>query len=225
MTRSIRVIFSVAALFLVACSDLAAPTRSNAYDWRLIVTFDSLGPQLDTLSFHWPRSRLPVRIYVEDAGGLPDDVRQGIDQWKAAFLYGEWDAKITSDSNNADVIVRLAPPPPVGPKPSAGRLGSMLLPQCDGATDLDTVATRFELRIPLRVYVNPLVPSTDPDLARCLRVTTAHELGHSLGIFQHSSDANDLMFTQPAVDPLSRRDINTVQTLYHFPPDMVPVGP
>ena len=80
----------------------------------------------------------------------------------------------------------------------------MLLPQCDGATDLDTVATRFELRIPLHVYVNPLVATNDPDLARCLRVTTAHELGHSLGIFQHSPDANDLMFTAPAVDALSK---------------------
>ena len=225
MTRTFRVVSGVMALLVGACSDLASPTRSNAYDWRLIVTFDSLGPQLDTLSFHWPRSRLPVRIWVEDAGGLPDEVGHGIDQWKGALLYGEWDAKITSDSNNADVIVRLAPAPPPGPKPSAGRLGSMLLPQCDGATDLDTVATRFELRIPLHVYVNPLVASNDPDLARCLRVTTAHELGHSLGIFQHSTDANDLMFSAPAVDALSKRDINTVQTLYHFPPDMVPVGP
>jgi hypothetical protein len=101
----------------------------------------------------------------------------------------------------------------------------MLLPQCEGATDFDTVATRFELSVPLHVYVNPLVPSNDPDLARCLRVTTAHELGHSLGIFQHSPDVNDLMFSAPAVDPLSQRDINTVQTLYHFPSDMVPVGP
>jgi hypothetical protein len=33
------------------------------------------------------------------------------------------------------------------------------------------------------------------------------------------------MFSAPAVDALSKRDINTVQTLYHFPPDMVPVGP
>ena len=225
MSRSIRVIFAVTALLIGACSDLASPTRSNAYDWRLIVAFDSLGPQLDTLSFHWPRSRLPVRIWVEDAGGLPDEVAHGIEEWKAGFLYGEWDARVTSDSLNADVIVRLAPPPPPGPKPVAGRIGSMLLPECDGATDLDTVATRFELKIPLRVYVNPLVASNDPNLARCLRVTTAHELGHSLGIFQHSPDANDLMFTAPAVDALSHRDINTAQTLYHFPPDMVPVGP
>ena len=73
--------------------------------------------------------------------------------------------------------------------------------------------------------MNPLVALNDPSLPHCLQVTSAHELGHTLGIFQHSSDPNDLMFSQPAVDPVSPRDVNTVQTLYHSPEDMQPVGP
>jgi hypothetical protein len=47
MTRTLRVICSVTALLVGACSELASPTRGDAYDWRLIVTFDSLGPQFD----------------------------------------------------------------------------------------------------------------------------------------------------------------------------------
>ena len=154
---------------------------------------------------------LPVRIWVENTENLPSYVQRGIDLWRNAFLYGEWDAKVVSDSGSADVIVLLAPAPPPGPKPAPARLNSRFLPECDGATDLDTVATRFQLRIPLRVYVNPLVALNDPR--------------HTLGIFQHSSDPNDLMFSQPAVDPVSPRDVNTVQTLYHSPEDMQPVGP
>ena len=86
MTRTFRVICSVTALLVGACSELASPTRSDAYDWRLIVTFDSLGPQFDTLSFHWPRSRLPVRIWVEDAGGLPDECDTRHRSVEGAFL-------------------------------------------------------------------------------------------------------------------------------------------
>ena len=59
----------------------------------------------DTLSFHWPQSRLPVRIWAEDTLNLPTHVQQGIHQWEAAFLYGEFRAVVVADSNAADVIV------------------------------------------------------------------------------------------------------------------------
>ena len=61
---------------------------------------------VDTLSFHWPRSSLPVKVWAEDALNLPSHTRRGLDQWEEAFLYGEFAAVVVSDSSTADVIVR-----------------------------------------------------------------------------------------------------------------------
>jgi predicted Zn-dependent protease len=44
-----------------------------------------------------------------------------------------------------------------------------------------------------------------------------HELGHVLGILNHSSNPLDIMFSNPTVATPSERDRNTVQVMYHWP--------
>ena len=204
----------------IACSDIIAPSRNVRYDWRLIVNFDSAGPRVDTLSFHWPRGSIPVKVWVENQYNIPDRIREGIALWKPAFVYGEWNAKVVADSNLADVIVRTIQPPPLAIAP-AHRFPALVEP-CIGATDVDTGATRFQLVVPIHVYVFPTLPA-DTGITRCLRTVAAHELGHSLGLFQHSADSLDLMFSVPTATRLSDRDVGTAVNAYHFAADMVPV--
>jgi len=205
----------------LACRDIGAPARDSYYAWRLLVPYDSAGPRVDTLSFHWPRNALPVKVWVEDQFGVPAHVRDGIALWKAAFLYGEWDAKLVGDSSTADVVIRTVPPP--SPSPAALRVHTSFQ-SCSGATDIDTTTTRRQLRVPVHSYIDPTLPNA-PDFTACLRTVTAHELGHSLGLFQHSPDSFDLMYTAPSANTLTDRDIGTAVSAYHYPANMAPVRP
>jgi predicted Zn-dependent protease len=211
------------ALLLAACTELSAPSRPVPYESRLFVSFDNNGtPAIDSLRFRWPQSSMPVRYWVEDSLDVPNHIRAAIETWKGAFLYREWNAEVVNDSNSADVIVRvmLAPPKPA---PALLRFFSRA-PECEGVTDVDTVATRRELELPLRIYLNPRLPN-DPALGECLGLTAVHEMGHTMGLFQHTGNSDDIMFTDPVATELSDRDIATIEALYHRESDMQPVRP
>jgi predicted Zn-dependent protease len=197
----------------LSCSEATAPSRVPNYEWRLFV-------QNDTLSFHWPLNALPVTIWVEDSLDMQERVREAVDTWRSVFLYGEYDAVLVSDSSSADVLVRVTS----APAKAAATLGRLhtVFPGCEGATDIDTVATRFELQLPVRVYLTPRYDPATTDLTECFRITARHELGHSIGLFQHTSDIRDIMYGQPEAEGLSARDINTAQVLSHWPANMIP---
>ena len=208
-----RLLAAALAAGLLSCSDSTAPARTQLYEWRLVV-------DTDTLSFHWPRSSLPVKIWVQDSLGMPAQVEDAIATWRAAFLYGEYDAVLVADSSTADVVVRVGPLP-VKAVAAVGRLRTMF-PGCEGETIVDTAATRFQLQLPVRMYIHPKYDPALTDLSECFAITTTHELGHSLGLFRHTSDTLDIMYSFPQATALSARDINTAQALSHWPANMIP---
>ena len=159
-----------------------------------------------------------------DLSDLPDHMARAIAAWKSAFLYGEFAGQLVNDSANADVIVRAGPPP--GSKLAASRrLNAALAPQCGGATDLDVSLDHTQLELPVRIYLDPHSDPSAPGLAQCLALTAIHELGHALGIFQHSLDSDDIMFFDPSVALPSERDRETIEVLYHTPPNLQAVRP
>jgi len=200
---------------LLSCADIATPSRSSAYEWRRIVPTAS-GP--DTLSFHWPQTRLPVRFWAEDTLNLPVHVQHAIGQWQAAFLYGEFRGELVADSSVADVIVTSGLAPKGGF--SVTRLESLMAPECQGATDVELDASGERILPPIRVYVDPRFDPAAPGVDACMALTTTHELGHSLGIFAHSPNADDIMFGDPVVPELSPRDRATAELAYHTEPTL-----
>jgi len=200
---------------LLSCADIATPSRTIAYEWRRIVA-TATGP--DTLSFHWPQSRLPVRVWAEDTLNLPAHVQHGLGRWDAAFLYGEFRSVVVSDSSVADVIVTSGIAPKGGF--SVTRLESFMAPECQGATDIELDASGHQILPPIRVYVDPRFEPSSPGVDACMALTTTHELGHSLGIFNHSPNSDDLMFADPTVTDLSPRDRATAELAYHTEPTL-----
>jgi hypothetical protein len=220
----LSVILGVAGLCwaLLGCSDIAAPLRDDLYEWRLFVPAAS-GSGTDTLSFHWPRSALPVRIWVEDSEGLPAHFDRAITVWKSQFLYREFDAQRVNDSTGADVIVRAGTTP--GPQLSAVRLRSALRPECIGATDVLFSEDNTELLMPIRIFIASEASPDNPGLAECVALTSIHELGHAIGIFRHSPNPTDIMFSNPVVSLPSTFDRETAEVLYHLPSTLQLVRP
>jgi hypothetical protein len=222
MTAPSRRLALAAALAALACGDIAAPVRGDLCEWRLEAP-SVPGPGLDTLSFHWDDGELPVRVWVEDVLELPAHMERAVDVWESAFLYREFDATLVSDSTTADVIVRGRAPD--DEKLQVLRLHSALAPECAGATDLDIDVGARELRLPIRVFVDPRSLPDDPGIESCLALTSIHEMGHALGIFAHSEDPEDIMFSDPEVDLPSARDRRTAEAAYHTPANLRPVRP
>jgi len=216
MTIRRTVPLTLLALAALSCSDATAPGRAPNYEWRRVYGGD-------TLSFHWPENMLPVKIWVEDSLDMPAQVQQAITAWKSVFLYGEYDAILVSDSSSADVVVRVQTVPPLKSAAGLERLDA-LLPGCNGATDLDidTLATPAHLRLPVRIYLEPKYDPELTDLTECFQVVARHELGHSLGLFQHTAEPSDIMYGDPQATTFSVRDINTAQVLSHYPANLIP---
>jgi hypothetical protein len=100
-----------------------------------------------------------------------------------------------------------------------------MAPECSGATDLEFSDDNTQLLLPIRVFVRPVLPEDQPATQTCLALTTIHELGHALGIFQHSPDPADIMAANPQVELPSARDRRTIEADYHYPPTLEPVRP
>lgn len=216
MRRALCVV--TAALALTACTDIISPPRVDPYEYRLFEP-DGEGGTIP-LAFRWPRSMLPVRVFVADDDPLRPMVERAIAQWQDLFLHGEFRAELVTTEAGADIIVRNQ----VAPVKlrDAFRL-SRRAPECRGETTFVADVTSGTLDLPFEVYVWSRIGPTGPGLDTCYELTVLHEIGHALGIFEHSVDPNDLMYADPVRNGFSERDRATAEAAYHLPTTVVPV--
>lgn len=208
---------ALATLALAACTDIISPPRVDPYEYRL---FEPDGEELFPAAFRWPRSALPVKIWIAEGDPLRPALVRAIDQWQDLFLYGEFRAELVGNAADADILVRNEVPPAL--LRAATRLDA-LAPECRGATDFDPVLADGELTLPFEIFVWSRIGPDGANLATCYEITVLHELGHALGLFQHSANPDDLMFGDPVRNGFSERDRATAEASYHLPATVVPV--
>jgi predicted Zn-dependent protease len=169
--------------------------------------------------FRWPAAFHPVRVYAEPTRLLPGDVDTAMRVWVNAFRCGELSLLRVTDSAAADIVVRApAALPPFGP--ASVTVAADSVTACRGRTDVELDTAGRVLR-PIRSYIAP-ASLDSASVAACQRFVSAHELGHALGLFSHSSDPADLMYAQPWRRLLTARDRYTIQLLYHRDPTVAP---
>lgn len=192
-----------------ACADPTVPVRQAAYGFD-----DGFGAV-----FRWPTDRLPVRFYVDDRGPMRSLVTQGIAAWEAQFLYGELRGALVGDSTSADVIVRWGGTVPAD---VAADTGAPVF-ACSGLTQIVIDSASNAVDGPIHVTLDRLAVVASPgQVVACYGRVVTHELGHSLGLLQHSAQSADLMAPQPLVRRPTTRDRVTAEILYHTPPTIGP---
>lgn len=191
------------------CTEPTIPDRQAAYPFD-----DGFGEV-----FRWPRERLPVRYYADARGPMAAVLSPALAAWEAQFLYGEFAGVLVSDSASADVVVRWGGAVPADVPPDTGPP----VVSCSGVTMLTIDSASNNIDGQIVVTANSLaVPASAAQMIACYRRVIAHEVGHSLGLFQHSTQAGDLMAGQPLVERPGERDRVTAEVLYHTTPTIGP---
>lgn len=218
-----RLLIAVAVLSLAACEGPTVPpnTTADIYDFRLMTTPPSV--------IRWP-SGTRVRVYVAGAAGTREDLlsaslASGAAEWNRHALYGEYELVRAESIGGADVVLRWSDEPaPVDMSDCTPELANAVTTFCLSDDD------------PTRLHVFPIAAAGSPGSVRFVITVLGaqsgnqivarlvlHELGHVLGIGQHSPDSPDLMSAGlPSRDDLSVADIATVQILYHTRPHITP---
>lgn len=214
----------VLCAFAAACDSPTVPERflRDVYDFRLIMP-------TDTQTLRWPSGAV-VRVFVvsdPDATRnqyLRDGVAYGMQVWNTAALYGEVQLVQTDRVDDADIVVQYTPavspvdlsgcPPGGGPAYTTFCLTTdeehlSVFPLNSGGTG--------------QVKFVVTVRATAATDAVNVRRLVSHELGHAIGLVQHSPKQTDLMYggtlNRDAPSPADRA---TLQVLYHTSPDITP---
>ena len=214
------------AALCAACDSATIPQRDpiEVFDFRLPDGGDSL-------VVRWPLGS-QIRVFVQPMGdavldeGLRAAFHRGADAWHDAALFGEFRLIEVDWVEEADAILTYSNVPlPVNVSdclPAGGRGFTTfcltddrqhleVFPLEDGATGEGHVRYILSIR------------ATEAASQTTLDALVAHEIGHLLGIGQHSPNPADLMWRDALLRTVpNARDRATIQLLYHTVPNITP---
>ncbi len=167
----------------------------------------------------WSMTRMPLRVYFEPSQDVRNyqnsydtAVPRALDLWCKA-TEGKLSWRTVDEKRNADIELRFtADPAEVGKSESHSEAGI-----CEAQSMRQKGAKIAGIN---HCVVKLLTTDSDgnPYSQDALEATAAHEIGHALGMREHSSNPNDVMFfaaTKTVKEGLTERDANTIKHIYN----------
>lgn len=175
-------------------------------DYYTLTTRESRGERLVWRDWQMP---VPVFIALHDPGQVAfvGEVHRDFDTWTQA-TQGRLKFREVGFPDQARIVITLKQGPLMDANSSIGH----------ASFNSQTLNTEDPMKnLTVTIVVNTGEPGSDITLENRqeqVRKLVLHELGHSIGIWGHSKDPGDIMYTHPIVSALSNRDVNTIQKLY-----------
>jgi len=145
--------------------------------------------------------------YFEDFAWHPDLKKEDIAAEKQRIKYGKANSLVQIGSVAATILGGLVGIPVVG---LAGSIGGSIASPILQYKSLDLNDRLMNIKI----NTNCTAGLTKEQSIEKIKQIAMHQLGHSIGIYGHSPDSNDIMYSNFSVNKLSDRDKNTIKEIY-----------
>jgi tetratricopeptide (TPR) repeat protein len=191
---------------LIRNFDIKHLASKNKPDYTELAIKESRGERLV-----WPVQQIPVPVYIrltdQAQSVFVPGIYDNLDTW-TRVTDGHLRFREVGYPDEARIIITLKPGPLMDPNASIGH----------ASFNSDSLYTDNPMKS-LKVSITVNTGERFSDLSienrkEQVRKLVLHELGHAIGIWGHSKDPNDIMYTHPIVSSLSQRDIKTVRRLY-----------
>jgi len=158
----------------------------------------------------WPQNLIPIPVYIQTTAPAQmvfmPYIEECFGEWESA-THGRIKFKEVAVAQNANIRIILQPGPLVDPSHDVAHT------QYD--INFDSVQALQRMHMLITINTGDQTTDLSPnDRAMQVHRLVLHELGHAIGIWGHSLDPADIMYTHPIVSRLSNRDILTIQKLY-----------
>ncbi|MBK8189238.1 MAG: tetratricopeptide repeat protein [Vampirovibrionales bacterium] len=163
----------------------------------------------------WGKPGEPVRFYVEitapQLAQFVPLIHEGMRSWEQATS-GRIRFAEVGDPMQANLIVRMIRGPMAHPTMEVGHTEFTVNSRPWEREERSRTVT---ITLKLGDAHDDALPWADRQ--ESARRFALHELGHAIGLWGHSPDPGDVMYTHPIVSQLSARDIATIRKVYALP--------
>ncbi len=149
-----------------------------------------------------------VRLDTPEQAFVAPLVRRSLDAWELAANQ-RLQFKEVADERRANILVVLREKALADPYSDVGHTEYQMTEEQLERGRMDFVTVTLNIGDADEVRTLPIEARQQQIYRMAL-----HEMGHAIGIWGHSPDPGDVMFTHPIASQLSNRDVKTIQKLY-----------